>query len=622
MPKRTLRAPVATLVLMAVGLIATVLMATVACQPSEPPPDANAAFVQEVQTFLDEYTESFVELTYASDKADWVSNTKIVPDDDTNRKNTEAAQAAFLAYTGSTEVIERTRTLLERRDDMEDLQARQLDVILFRAAKGPQTVPELVERQVAAEAAQNENLFGYDFQVDGSSVTANDLDRILVEATDLDERRAAWEASKEVGKGLRDGLADLVELRNGTAQALGYADFFEYQVSEYDMTTDEMMALNKRLVRELWPLYRELHTWARYELAQRYGTDAPDQLPAHWLPNRWGQDWAALVTVEGLDLNSALADKEAEWVVKQAEDFFVSLGFDKLPPSFWQRSSLYPLPEGTPYKKNNHASAWHLDYREDIRSLMSVEPDERWWNTTHHELGHVYYFMSYSRPEVPVLLRRGANRGFHEAMGSLLGMASMQKPFLQGRGLIAEGTPSDEVQALLKEALDSVVFIPFAAGTMTHFEHDLYSGGLTKDEYNARWWSYVTGLQGIVPPSERGEEFCDAASKTHINNDPAQYYDYAISYVVVHQLHRHIAKKILHQDPHATNYFGSQEVGAFIKSILEVGATRDWREVMRENLGEEISAKAMLEYFEPLMAYLVVKNEGHVHTLPETPPEL
>ena len=32
-----------------------------------------------------------------------------------------------------------------------------------------------------------------------------------------------------------------------------------------------MLALGDRLVGQLWPLYRELHTWARYELARRYG---------------------------------------------------------------------------------------------------------------------------------------------------------------------------------------------------------------------------------------------------------------------------------------------------------------------------------------------------------------
>ena len=57
------------------------------------------------------------------------------------------------------------------------------------------------------------------------------------------------------------------------------------------MTTAEMLALLDQLIGELRPLYRELHTWARYELAERYEQPVPDLLPAHWLPNRWGQQW-------------------------------------------------------------------------------------------------------------------------------------------------------------------------------------------------------------------------------------------------------------------------------------------------------------------------------------------
>ena len=37
------------------------------------------------------------------------------------------------------------------------------------------------------------------------------------------------------------------------------------------------------------------------------------------------------------------------------------------------------------------------------------------------------------------------------------------------------------------------------------------------------------GLAYVEPPAERGEEFCDAATKTHINDTPAYYYSYAIA---------------------------------------------------------------------------------------------
>ena len=57
---------------------------------------------------------------------------------------------------------------------------------------------------------------------------------------------------------------------------------------------------------------------------------------------------------------------------------------------------------------------------------------------------------------------------------------------------------------------------------------------------------------------------------------------------------------------------------AALAGIVELGATRDWREEMREHLGEELSAKPMLEYFQPLLDFLRVQNEGREHALPET----
>jgi peptidyl-dipeptidase A len=580
--------------------------------------DQNATLRADAQSFLDEYTETYLSLFSESSEAEWALNTKIVEGDDTNRERTEAANQAFAAFTGSVEVIESTRALLEDRDALTPLQVNQLEAILYQAANNPQTVPELVKERIAAEAIQTETLFGFDFELAGESVSTNRLDEILRDSLDLESRLATWDAAKAVGPGLKEGLVDLVALRNGTVQALGFEDYFSYQVSDYDMTTEEMVELNIQFVRELWPLYRQLHTWARYELAERYGADVPETLPAHWLPDRWGQEWAALVDVEGIDLDGRLTEYNAQWLMEQAEDFFVSLGYPELPETFWERSSLYPLPPDAPFKKNNHASAWHMDLEHDVRSLMSVEADENWWMTVHHELGHIYYYLAYTNPDVPPMLREGANRGFHEAIGYLLGLASMQKAFLQGRGLVEADAETDEIQALLKEALDQVVFIPWSAGVMTLFERDLYQG-LTPEEYNQRWWDYKLALQGIVPPSERPADACDPATKTHINDDAAQYYDYAISYILLHQFHSHIANEILGQDPHNTDYYGSAAAGAFIDSILRLGGTEDWREVMEEHLGQQISAQPMLDYFAPLMTWLEEQNKNRTITLPETP---
>lgn len=574
----------------------------------------------EVQDFIDKYTATYVNLYRVAAEAEWASNTVIIEGVGAIDDVTKVANEALSSHTGSVDVIEKVKEYLSQPDGLTELQLKQLKTILYTAANNPQTAPELVKERIAAENKQNSELFGFTFKVDGKEITPNEIDRKLEQSTNLKERKAVWDSSKEVGKVLKSGLADLVKLRNQTVQGLGYEDYFSYQVADYGMTTHEMMALNQKFVRELWPLYRELHTWARYELAKKYGENqVPDLIPAHWLPNRWAQDWSPMVTVEGLDLDAALKTKTPEWLVKQAESFYVSLGFEKLPESFYTKSSLYPVTKDAPYKKNTHASAWHMDLGQDVRSLMSVEPNTNWYETTHHELGHIYYYMEYTNPNVPPLLRGGANRAFHEGVGSLLGMASMQKPFLVGIGLIDKSAQTDNEQQLLKEALAQVVFIPFSAGTMTHFERDLYGSNLPSSEYNKRWWNHAQTFQGIAPPENRGEEYCDAATKTHINNDAAQYYDYALSYIILHQLHAHIANKILHQDPRATNYYGNKEVGRFLADILKQGAVGDWREIMKKELGEEISAKPMLEYYQPLMSYLKVQNKGRKYTLPVEP---
>ncbi|GHA59591.1 M2 family metallopeptidase [Pontibacter akesuensis] len=602
------------------GLTAAVLLSSCSSQKAENAgTEATAVLTevqQEAQTFLDQYSSTYQDLYTKSAEAEWASNTKIVEGDSTNAVATRKANEAFAAFTGSAVNINTAKAMLEKKDQLTPLQVKQFEAILYSGANNPQIIPDVVKARIKAETEQTEKLYGFDYRLYEKSVSTNDIDNLLKTETDVKKRLAAWNASKEVGPGLKEGLLNLRELRNKTVQSLGYDDYFTYQASDYGMTRAEMMDLMQQINKELRPLYRELHTYARYELAKQYGVkEVPDYLPAHWVPNRWGQDWSSMVNVEGIDLDAALKPKGAEWLVQQGERFYTSLGFPEMPKTFYTKSSLYPLPAGANYKKNNHASAWHMDLDQDVRSLMSVEPNSEWYETTHHELGHIYYYMTYTNPDVPVLLRGGANRAYHEAIGSLMGLAAMQKPFLAELNLIEKDAKTDEVQSLLKEALSYVTFIPFSAGVMSEWENDFYANNLPADQLNKRWWELTKQYQGIVPPTERGEQYLDAATKTHINDDAAQYYDYALSYVILFQLHDHIAKNILKQDPHATNYYGKKEVGNFLRDIMYPGASADWRHMLKEKTGEELSARAMVDYFQPLMEYLKAQNKGRKYTI-------
>ncbi len=569
--------------------------------------------------FLNSYTDSFQKIYYESSQAEWELQTHIEKGDTTRSAAAQEVSKRFSAFTGSSYVINTAKFFLDKKDKFTNLEVKQLESILYAAANNPQISKDIVEKRIKAESLQTELLYGHQFTINGKSVSPNTIDNILFTSKNINERLTAWESSKEVGRKLKDGLENLRGLRNNTVQSLGYKDYFDYQVSEYGVSSEEMVEMCKGFLKEIYPLYRELHTYARYELAKQYNVkEVPDYLPAHWLPNRWGQDWSNMIDVEGVDINKALADKTPEWVVKKGEDFYVSLGMQKLPESFYTKSSLYPYPDDSVVKKNTHASAWHLDLKNDVRSLMSVQNNADWFETVNHELGHIYYYLAYSKPEVPILLRGGANRAFHEAFGTMIGLAATQPTYLAGQNLIDDKVKFDTLKLLLKRALNDIVFMPFSCGVMTEFEYELYSKNLPKDEYNKKWWELVKKYQGIEPPTSRGEEFCDAATKTHINDDAAQYYDYALSYITLFQFHNHISKEILKQDPRFTNYYGNKEVGDYLTNIMSLGATKDWREVLKEYTGSEMSAKSILEYFSPLMEYLKNVNKDRKYTLSES----
>jgi peptidyl-dipeptidase A len=565
---------------------------------------------QEVREFLRMYNEVYRSLRTVAATANWKAATDVTEQHTGERIG---ADSAFARFRGSRYVMEHSRRFLLLKQSLTDLEFRQLDKILLNAAESPGTIPAVVQRRIEAEARAAATLNSFTFCLERrngkcvKSLTSNEIDEILLKSCDVLERRKVWELSKETGQVLKKPLAELRDLRNRVATELGYSSYFHLQVADYGMSVAEMMQLMDRTLEDLDPLYRQLNLYARRKLAARYKQPIPERMPAHWLTNRWGQQWPGLV--ETVDLDDLLRGKPAEWIVRQAERFYTSIGFPALPAGFWERSDLYELPPEAGRKKSPHASGWHIDQERDVRSLMNVVPNFRWFHLSHHELGHIYYFLAYSNPGVPVVLREGANRAFHEAVGDLISIAARQEPYLREIGLLPAGRKIDAGQWLLSEALDNaIVFLPWSAGTMTHFEHDLYERKLPPDRFNRQWWELQVRYQGIEPPAPRGEGFCDGCTKTHIIDDPGQYHDYAMASLIKYQLHDYIARQILKQDPHHCNYYGNKEVGRWLWDLLSLGATRDWRQVIREKTGEEISSRALMEYFRPLHEFLEREN--------------
>jgi peptidyl-dipeptidase A len=299
-------------------------------------------------------------------------------------------------------------------------------------------------------------------------------------------------------------------------------------------------------------------------------------------------------------------DEVALQMVTMAEGFYTSLGMQKLPESFWERS-LFLKPRDR--EVVCHASAWTMDGREDVRLKQCIEPTGEEFFTVFHELGHLYYDLHYNHQ--PILFQGSAHDGFHEAIGDTVNL-SMTTDFLHKLGLVdvAEQNQEATINEQMKKALDKIAFLPFGK-MIDQWRWAVFDGRVKPEDYNQAWWDLRTQYQGIVAPIPRTEADFDPGAKFHIpGNTP--YTRYFLSFIMQFQFHQALCDIAGWDGPlYQCSVYGNQEAGARFAEMLSLGASRPWPEALEKLTGtRQMDASAIIEYFAPLMTWLEEQNQG------------
>jgi peptidyl-dipeptidase A len=445
------------------------------------------------------------------------------------------------------------------------------------------------------------------------------LKAVLEKSRDYDELLDAWQGWHDQARGLRTDYTRYVALANEGARELGYRDLGAMWRSGYDMPADAFTKEAARLYSQVEPLYRNLQCYARQKLAQKYGEDkvpAGKPIPAHLFGNMWAQQWDAIYDllepypgVSPLDIDSALQEQGYDPVrmTRSAEDFYKSIAFMPLPQTFWERSML-----AQPRDRNVqcHASAWHMDGKDDVRIKMCTRPTYEELRTVYHELGHVYYYLWYQ--DQPYLFQNGAHDGFHEAIGDTVNL-SMTPAYLARIGLVpAEAKPGREalINRQMKMALQKIAFLPFGK-MIDEWRWQVFSGQVAPQDYNAAWWAIREKYQGIRPPVPRTEADFDPGAKYHIpGNTP--YTRYFLSYILQFQLQKALCAAAGFKGPLAEcSIYGNETAGQKFGAMLAKGASQPWQDTLFELTGtRQMDASAILDYFKPLEDWLEQQNKG------------
>jgi peptidyl-dipeptidase A len=451
------------------------------------------------------------------------------------------------------------------------LLSRQL-TLLIHAFKQNQIPKETLEKMAQKEALLSQSYASFRACLDGTAMSENDLRAVLGTERDVQRRKRAWEASKEIGTVLAPQILDLVHLRNQAAKELGYSDYFQMQLSLQEVDRAWLLETFETLACKSEKAYALLAEKINQALAARFQVTEKELGP--WA---WSEPFCQEDPVQEANLDALLEGIDIGAVAKA---FYEKMGLDVA--SILKRSDMEER-QG----KSQHAFCIHIDRAGDIRTLNNVKPTMKWLETVLHELGHAIYEVGLD-PTLPWLLREPPHMITTEAMALLAGRQAYREPSLR---ILLQ--PPREHEVLLRYAAESLarrqlVFSRWVL-VMTAFESELYRD--PSQDLNGLWWGLVKKHQKISPPSGR-ERKMDWACKYHIGLAPVYYF----SYLLGEMLASSIQESLL--DATGSQEISSVAAGQFLHDKLFCPANRwSWDQLVRQMTGAPLDSDAWLREF-------------------------
>lgn len=396
---------------------------------------------------------------------------------------------------------------------------------------------------------------------------------------------------------------------------------------------DKLIENVDKLWSQVEPLYKELHTYVRYQLLDMYG-DKMDKksrsIPAHLLGNMWAQNWVNLYdrikpfkNASSVDATKKMNDLkyDAKKMFEMSDEFYQSLG---LPSSAVSYSDKAVIEKPSDRTITCHASAWDFCDGEDFRIKMCTKTNMEDFVVVHHEMGHIMYYLLYK--DQPLLYRTGANPGFHEAVGDTIALSVSTPQHLRAVNLLDEyaDTEADNINALFHMALERVAFLPFGL-LIDKWRWDVFSGKVNESNWNQHWWKLREQYQKVKAPTDRMEEFFDPGAKYHIPAD-SQYIAYFVAHILEFSFYKSLCIEAGQYDAanplkplHKCDFYNNKAAGAKLKAGLELGFSEHWSVALEKLTGEkEVSAQALLDYFKPLQDFLKKENLKRIQSeMPE-----
>lgn len=504
-------------------------------------------------------TERISALEIEFHKAYWESQVDATEENEKKRADLELE---LRRSKGDPEALAQIEDALE--GELHDpLVGRQLEVL--RLSFTSNQMDETQRKQIVELSSAVESDFAsFRPTLGDKKVSDNEIDDVLRLSNDEGERRAAWEASKEIGGVVAPRVRELARLRNQAARKLGFSDYYRMSLELQELDETWLFDLFDELGTLTDEPYRRWKTSLDERLAARFGTK--ELAPWHYAD----PFFQSLPPDGRVSLDPLLEDKDAAELAKKTFD---SLNIDI--EAVIEVSDLFPRAN-----KCQHAFCLDVDRSgDDVRILANVVPGERWTEVMLHESGHAAYDVSID-PNLPYLLRRPAHIFVTESAALLSGRLVRDPKWLE----TIAGVPASKVSGIAEElrtaeAAQSLLFARWCL-VMTHFERALYSD--PEADLDEKWWELVERFQLVKAPNGRRKP--DWAAKIHLAVAPVYYQNYLLGDLLASQLLATARKEF-------GGFVGVPAAGEFlVDRLFRPGNLLRWDSLIEEATGRPLGA--------------------------------
>lgn len=529
-------------------------------------PKTQVIMTHPFQKFLHQFTQIFEKKFIQHNRALWILETT-GSEDAAELKSELDAELRILLSDPKT-----FRQLVDWEKEIDDpLLKRELNV-LVRSFKPNQIPKEMLEKIAEKEAKLSQSYAHFRPILHGKKVSENEIRSILKKEDRVEERKKAWEASKEIGEVLAPQILELVALRNESAKSLGYSDYFQMNLELQEVDSAWLKKTFDVFSKQSEKAYADTLHEIEKRLAKRF------QVPPSELgPWAWSEPFCQEDPLDNQALDSLLDDVD---IIESASTYYDGMGVDVRP--ILAKSDMFER-----VGKSQHAFCIHIDRKGDVRTLNNVQKSIKWLETVLHEYGHAIYDAAID-PKLPFFLKEPPHMITTEAMALLAGRQAYRTDALIQ--LVGNSGAKKPIMKMAEESVKrrQLIFSRWVL-VMTDFESEMYKN--PAQDLNALWWSLVEKYQKIKRPAGREKKW-DWAAKYHIGLAPVYYFSYLLGEMFASSIQKALEREC------KTAKLASKEAGKFLtEKLFRPGGRMHWNELIKHVTGSYLTPDAWLLEF-------------------------